>query len=137
VWRREGPVVSITPGDPYAALPGDPYAGLAAAIAAQAVRDLEAATRTDFGRVKAAYRRAAARRSRPNDESIIERWTSLQVRTAIDFFRSDLWYMIANALDLPVDPPAHVRKMMAETERRLRILDEIRMETKRRKEAVS
>ena len=127
--RGEEPVVIITPGDPYAAL--------AAAIAAQAVQDLEAATRTDFGRIKAVYRRAAARRSRPNDDSIIERWTSLQVRTAIDFFRSDLWYMIANALDLPTEPPAHVREMMAEADRRLRILDEIRMETKRRKEAVS
>jgi len=120
--------VSITPGDPYAAL--------AAAIAAQAVRDLEAATRTDFGRIKAAYRRAAARRSRPNDDSIIDRWTSLQVRTAIDFFSSDLWYMIANALDLPTEPPAHVREMIAEAERRLAILDEIRKE-KTRKEAVS
>ena len=115
---------------------GDPYAALAAAIAAQAVRDLETATRIEFGRIESAYRRAAARRSRPNDANIIERWSRLQVRTAIDFFRSDLWYMIADALDLPTEPPAHVREMMAEAERRLRILDEIRMETKRRKEAV-
>jgi len=44
--------------------------------------------------------------------------------------------MIANALYLPVDPPAHVREMIAEAERRLAILDEIRKE-KTRKEAVS
>lgn len=117
--------------------PGDPYAALAAAIAAQAVRDLEAATRWHFGRIEAAHRRAAARCSRPNDAYTIDRWSSLQVRTAIDFFSSELWYTIAAALELPTEPPAHVREMMAEAERRLRILDEIRMETKRRKEAAS
>ena len=115
--------------------PGDPYAALAAAIAAQAVRDLETATRIEFGRIESAYRRAAARRSRPNDANIIERWSRLQVRTAIDFFSSDLWYMIADALDLPKDPPAHVQELIAEAERRLAILDEIR-NAKTRKEAV-
>ena len=115
--------------------PGGPHAGLAAAIAAQAVRDLEAATRMHFGRLAAAHRRAAARCSRPNDAYTIERWSRLQVRTAIDFFRSDLWYMIADALDLPTEPPAHVRELIAETERRLAILDEIR-NAKTRKEAV-
>ena len=117
--------------------PGGPHAGLAAAIAAQAVRDLEAATRMHFGRLAAAHRRAAARCSRPNDAYTIERWSRLQVRTAIDFFRSDLWYMIADALDLPTEPPAHVREMMAEAERRLVELEKIRVDAKQRKEAVS
>lgn len=115
-------------------MPGDPYAALAAAIVAQAVRDIRSATRMRFGRVVAAYRRAAARRSLPDDAYPIERWSRLQVRTAVDFFSSDLWYMIADALDLPTEPPAHVREMMAEAERRLRMLDEIRKKT--RKEAV-
>src|SRR5690606_6835989 len=116
-------------------MPGDPHAALAAAIVAQAVRDMKSATRMHFGRLATAHRRAAARRSRPNDAYPIERWSRLQVRTAIDFFRSELWYMIADALDLPTEPPAHVREMMAEAERRLAILDEIRKE-KTRKEAV-
>ena len=117
-------------------MPGDPYAALAAAIVAQAVRDMTSATRMHFGRLATAHRRAAARCSRPNDAYPIERWSRLQVRTAVDFFRSELWYMIADALDLPTEPPAHVRELMTEAERRLRMLDEIRMEIKRRKEAV-
>jgi len=116
--------------------PGDPHAALAAAIATRAVRDLEAATRMHCGRLAAAHRRAASRRSRPNDPYIIDRWSSLQVRTAIDFFSSELWYTIAAGLDLPTEPPAHVREMMAEAERRLAMLDEICKE-KTRKEAVS
>lgn len=111
------------------------YAALAAAIAAQAVRDLEAATRWPFDRIESAYRRAAARRSRPNDANTIDRWTRLHIHTAIDFFRSDLWYMIADALDLPTDPPAHVQELISEAERRLATLGEIR-NAKTRKEAV-
>jgi len=57
-------------------------------------------------------------------------------RTAIDFFSSDLWYMITDALNLHTDPPAHVQELIAEAKRRLAILDEIRKE-KTRKEAVS
>ena len=118
-------------------MPGDPYAALAAAIVAQAVRDMKSATRMHFGRLAAAHRRAAARCSRPNDAYTIERWSRLQVRTAIVFFRSELWYMIADALDIPTEPPAHVREMMAEAERRLAELEKIRVDAKQRKEAVS
>jgi len=106
---------------------GDPYRRLLAGIAAQAVRDIEAAAKFQLKRLLAAHERVWKGRPSKLDEFIVERWRSLEVHHALEFFKSPLWHNLADVLDLSpyTSSPLFLHKLDL-VENKLRRLEELR-----------
>lgn len=106
---------------------GDPYRRLLAGIAAQAVRDIEAAARFQLNRLLESHERVWQGRSSKLNEFIVERWQSLQVQHALEFFKSPLWHNIADVLDLsPYTSSSLFLHQLDLVENKLRRLAELR-----------
>ena len=106
---------------------GDPYRRLLAGIAAQAVRDIEAAARFQLNRLLEAHERVWQGCPSKLDEFIVERWQSLQVQHALEFFKSPLWHHIAAVLDLsPYASSSLFLHQLDLVENKLRRLAELR-----------
>lgn len=106
---------------------GDPYRRLLAGIAAQAVRDIEAAARFQLDRLLESHERVWQGRPSKMDEYVVERWRRLQVQHALEFFKSTLWHNIADVLDLPpYTSSSFFLHQLDLVENKLRLLEELR-----------
>lgn len=106
---------------------GDPYRRLLAGIAAQAVKDIEAAARFQLNRLLESHERVWQGRPSKLDEYVVERWRRLQVQHALEFFKSPLWHNIADVLDLsPYTSSSFFLHQLDLVENKLRRLAELR-----------
>lgn len=89
----------------------EPWRALAAAIANQAVNDIEAASKLQ-DRVLAAAKRRAKGRYLPSDERLLQRWAGFEPISAVAFFQSPLWYWITDVLGIDDElPPRMIHKI--------------------------
>ena len=117
---------------------GDPYRRLLAGIAAQAVKDIETAARFQLNRLLKAHERVWQGCPSKLDEYVVERWQSLQVQHALEFFKSPLWHNIADVLDLsPYTSSSFFLHQLDLVENKLRLLEELRRKVRAAKGKIS